>query len=386
MGPAAAAAIDHAIAHFGESVKGFFRAQKRSEMTSPLFNLPGRLLLGSHCYYENLPDLLEQLTARASAQDIGRAMKGLCTRPNYVHLNSLALGYLVGREQTRLGGGHHSHDAKRTAAVMGFWSEAARAYRNDGRLLPDQAGFSLPVLPPQAVAELLAQLPGNPSPELRRQTHRLLATVELFTFIFHGEARVGVFHHGPYPAAGGDTVIIKELVGLDDPYYAWARQSARLPCSNLACLMRLHEVRANIDVFGSLATEPADYAGAIVDEALFVVEDGDYRLLPAEEIPALTAAAGDAQLELYRRALEWDETQRITHGAELYGYLLKSFGDLVGLGETFADAIRSRFAETVSRHLEPLRDGSEQALVLEHIATTPGPLFAALGTPAENAA
>lgn len=379
----AATAIDQAIARFGESVKHFFRGQKRSEMTSPLFNLPGRLLLGSYCYYENLPPLLDEIAAAAQPEDIGHAMKRLCMRPNYVHLNSLALGYLVGREQTRLTGGCVRHDADRTAAVMEFWSGTARAYRNDGRLLPEQTGQTVPVLTPAAVSELAGQLLGE---GMHRQVHRMVATVELYTFIFHGEARVGVFHHGPYPLDGGDTLVVKELVGLGDRFYGWARQETRLPCSDLACVMRLRGVRSRIDLFGALTTEPADYADRIVDEALFAAVDGGYRLLPADMVPAMTQAAGDAQLELYRRALEWDEAQRIRHGAELYGYLLKCFGDIAGLGEAFSETIRSRFAESVGRHLEALRSGAEQALVLRHIADTPGPLFAPLGRLGENAA
>ena len=50
-----AADVNQSITLFGESVKHFFRDQQRSAMTSPMFNLPGRLVLGSYCYYENLP-------------------------------------------------------------------------------------------------------------------------------------------------------------------------------------------------------------------------------------------------------------------------------------------------------------------------------------------
>ena len=98
--------VNQAIALFAESTGHFFRDQQRSAMTSPMFNLPGRLLLGSHCYYENLPRLLVEICRHASAEEIGLGMKRLCSRPNCVHLNSLALGYLIGREQARLTGRH----------------------------------------------------------------------------------------------------------------------------------------------------------------------------------------------------------------------------------------------------------------------------------------
>ncbi len=370
--------INQSIALFGESVKHFFRDQKRSALTSPMFNLPGRLLLGSYCYYENLPQLLAQILSQTTAQDIGRGMKNLCTRPNYVHLNSLALGYLVGREQARLSGADYDHDPAGTATVMEFWSRVARSYRNDGLALPDEANFTVPVLPPETVTDLNEQLHGGATDKLRRQIHRMVATLELYTFIFHGEARVGIFHHGPYPQKSGDTLMVKELVGLRDDFYPWAQLESRLPYDNIACVMRLHDVHSKIELFGTLTTQPADYARCITDEALFIVEDGVYRPLPDAEIPSLTWTAADAQLELYRRIIDWDDRQRIRYGADLYGYLLKSFGDLAGLDAAFSEAIRSRFEESVARHLDDLYSGDEPPRVLAHIATTQEAIFSPL--------
>jgi hypothetical protein len=384
-----AARANQAIALFGDSVKHFFRDQRRSEMTSPMFNLPGRMVLGSHCYYENLPRLLTEIRKHASEEDIGNGMRGLCIRPNYVHLNSLALGYLVGREQARLTGVDCGDDDEETASVMQFWSRVARSYRNDGLALPDEADFTFPILPAEMVADLNGQLPGDLPDQLRRQIHRMVATLELYTFILHGEARVGVVHHGPYPINGGheeagDTLVVKELVGLREDFYPWAKLEARLPYDNIACVMRFRDVRSKIVLFGTLTTEPRDYASFIVSEALFVVENGVYHPLPAEEISKLTQIAADAQLELYRRVIDWDERYRIEYGADLYGYLLKSFADRFGFGEAFGRRIRGCFGESVERHLDDLHSGRESPAVLQHIATTDGPVFSALSSNEAN--
>jgi hypothetical protein len=378
-----AADTNQSITLFGESVMHFFRDQQRSAMTSPLFNLPGRLVLGSHCYYENLPQLLSEIRDHASEEDIGRGMKRLCTRPNYVHLNSLALGFLVGREQARLSGVDTGGDGEGVASVMEFWSRVARSYRNDGLLLPDQADFTVPILPAETISDLNGHLGGDFPDQLRRQNHRMVATLELYTFILHGEARVGVVHHGPYPLNGGDghsgdTLVVKELVGLKEDFYPWAQLETRLPYDNIACVMRLRDVHSKIVLFGTLTTEPRDYAPSIVAEALFVVENGAYRPLPADEIPELTQLAADAQLELYRRVIDWDDKYRIEYGADLYGYLLKSFADQLGFGEAFGHKIRACFSESIDRHLENLYSGDERPRVLEHIATTAGPIFSPL--------
>jgi hypothetical protein len=373
-----AADANQFITLFGESVKHFFRDQQRSAMTSPMFNLPGRLVLGSYCYYENLPQLLSEIRDHASEEDIGRSMKRLCTRPNYVHLNSLALGFLVGREQARLSGVDTGGDGEKVASVMEFWSRVARSYRNDGLLLPDQADFTAPILPAETVSDLNGRLGGDLPDQLRRQIHRMVATLELYTFILHGEARVGVLHHGPYPLDGGDTLVVKELVGLREDFYPWAQLATRLPYDNIACVMRLRDVRSKIVLFGTLTTQPPDYAPSIVAEALFVVENGAYRPLPADEIAELTTLAADAQLELYRRVIDWDDKYRIEYGADLYGYLLKSFADQLGFGEAFGHKIRACFGESLERHLEDLYSGAEPPRVLEHIATTDGPIFSPL--------
>jgi hypothetical protein len=370
--------VNRSIALFGESVKHFFREQQRSAMTSPMFNLPGRLVLGSYCYYENLPQLLLEIRNHASAEDIGRGMKHLCARPNYVHLNSLALGFLVGREQARLSGAVTADDDEKTASVMEFWSRVARVYRNDGRLLPDETDFMVPILPAATIGDLNDRLGSDVPDQLRRQIHRMVATLELYTFILHGEARVGVFHHGPYPLGGEETLVVKELVGLREDFYPWAQLKTRLPYDNIACVMRFRNVRSKIVLFGTLTTEPRDYASSIVSETLFVVEDGVYRPLPVDEIAVLTQIAADAQLELYRRVIDWDERYRIEYGADLYGYLLKSFADHLGFGETFGRTIRARFGETVGRRLDDLYSGKERPRVLEHIATTEGPIFSPL--------
>ena len=95
--------------------------------------------------------------------------------------------------------------------------------------------------------------------------------------------------------------------------------------------------------------------------------------------------AGDAQLQLYRRVIEWDDRYRIAYGADLYACLLKNFADQLGFGLEFGQQVRERFSQSIERHLEDLHSGREQPLVLQHIATTDGPIFSPLGHAAEAA-
>lgn len=373
--------VNSLIERFGAGVRSFFRDQQRSSMTSPMFNLPGRLVLGSHCYHEQLPALLPEILRHADAATIGRRMRRLCARPNLIHANSLALGFLVGREQARLCGAGGDDDIDAVARVMEFWESVVRESRSDGHCLPEEAGGVIPSLPPAAVDELAACLREGLPVDLRQRIRRLLATLELYTFILHGEARVGVFHHGPYALPDGDCIVVKELIGLREDSYPWARVASRLPCDHVACVMRLRGVHARIVMFGTLTTEPRDYAPHVVAETLFAVDGGHVQPLADADIDRLTELAAGAQMELYRSLIGWDERYRIAYGAELYGGLLRSFADDLGFGAGFGSTIRERFAASVQAHLEDLHAGRERPRVLEHIATTAGPIFAPLGAP-----
>jgi hypothetical protein len=370
--------VNSLIHRFGDGVRSFFRDQQRSSMTSPMFNLPGRLVLGSHCYHEQLPALLPEILQRADAASIGRRMRRLCARPNLVHVNSLALGYLVGREQSRLMGGSQDDDFETVASVMEFWEGVALSSREDGHCLPEESGGALPSLTDADVEEFASNLRDDLSATLRARIRRLLATFELYTFILHGEARVGVFHHGPYALPDGDCLVVKELIGLREDYYPWAGLASRLPIDHLACVMRLRGVRPRLVMFGTLTTEPRDYVPHIVSEALFAVEADTIRPLADVEIDDLTALAARAQMDLYRQLITWDDRYRVAYGAELYGGLLKSFADDLGFGEAFGRTIRERFADSVQLHLQDLCSGVEPPRVLEHIAATQGPMFAPL--------
>lgn len=363
---------------YGESVRHFFRAQQRSAMVSPLFNLPGRLVLGSYCYYEQLVPLLDWLAERAAPEEIGRRMKRLCSRANAIHLNSLMLGYLNGREQLRLRGRLASDDAAAVARVADFWERASTAYRNDGLRLPDEADFSTPILARKDLEPLAAACGDGrrvTSPAMRR----MLATLELYTFIQNGEARVGSFHHGPYRLPGGDVLLVKEHVGLGEDYYPWTRTVPQLPCAAVARVMRLHGVQAKIDMFGSLTAEPRLFDDRIDSDAVFQRIGNEMRPIRPEEIEAISSVAGDNQAEMYRRFLVWDDRERIRYGAELYGCILRALAEPIGCAEAFGQEIRKRFEQTVDRYLDGLLEGSDKPIVLEHIAKTSGPIYTPVG-------
>ena len=362
---------------FGESVRHFFRDQKRSAMVSPLFNLPGRLILGSYCYFENMRPLLNELLTHASPEEIGSRMRTLCSRANAIHLNSLMLGYFNGREQARLLGKAEPDDLQAAAQLLDFWARASSVYRSDRQHLPDSAGFSMPILSLNEIAELTMLLGNERSAIAQQKIRRMMATLELYTFIVNGEARIGIFHHGPYPLENGDTLLIKEWIGLRDDFYPWAATASRPAFDSVARLMRLRGVKAKIVMMGSLTTDPTSYEEHIVSQAVIGVNGRQVTPLSVRQIEDIGDVAGEAQLELYRRMIDWDERYRVEYGAELYGCIFDTFAQMLGL-PGFAHDIRQAFRSSIDRHVDDLFSGREAPLVLQHIAKTDGPIYAPL--------
>jgi hypothetical protein len=370
--------VNHGIHEYGESVRRFFREQQRSSLVSPLFNIPGRMVLGAYCYYENLGRLLHFITSHEDPESIALRMKRPCSLPNAINIHSLMLGYFNGREQSRLLGGPVADNPEEIVALLDFWGRVTSVYHEEQAHLPDATEFRMRVLP-QAQVESVSHLLRKPSPDEQNAIRRMMATLELLTFIMNGESRIGVFHHGPYPLSDGDVLVFKELVGLQEDYYSWATPDVRLPVPAIARVTRLRGVSVNIVLMGSMTTEPANYQERIVAEELFACEEGTLRPLGADEVAKITQSAADAQMELYRRMLAWDDRYRVAYGAELYGQILGRFAP-PRQEQKFRAMIRDACSQSVAKHADDLASGKEPPLILQHIASTAGPIYAPVAT------
>jgi hypothetical protein len=292
------------------------------------------------------------------------------------------LGYLNGREQRRLTG-RLDPDApladeryEETATVVDFWRRFGRAYVDDERgAMTGELGDRLPILSATAVGDLAALARPVERPEERVAIRRMMAVTQLYTFIQNGESRVGVHGHGPYPLEDGDVLVVKELVGLRDRFIDLEVEE-RPHLDTVVRVMRMRDVRARIDLFGSLTTEPFEFEDRVVAEEVLTVEGGRPRPLDAPEIARLTETAGTAQIQAYERAAEWSADERIAYGADLYASLLANFPRAAGLD--LDGEIRARFRASAARVVPGLRDGAEEPLVLARIASGEGDLYSAV--------
>jgi len=361
------------IARYGAGTRDFFIAGHPPDLMSPLFNMPARLIVGSHCYFEHAPEILRRVTAALPPAELGRRAKAIGHRPNVVGVNSLMLGYLNGREQRRLTGGIDPADRlpgeryEDTETVVAFWHEFMRAYlEDDHALMTSEMGYRLPILAQGAAREAAAATRPVGDAD-RTAVRRMMAVTQLYTFIQNGESRVGSYAHGPYPQEDGTVLLVKELVGLRDRFIDLGIEE-RPHLDTVVRLMRVRGVAARFDQFGSVSTDPFEIEEAIVADAVVTVRDGEVRPLEPGEVERLTEAAGTAQVHAYEHAATWSTEQRIGYGADLYASLIVTITRAAGLD--VADEVRARFRETASRVVPGLRDGAEQPLVLAHIGST----------------
>jgi hypothetical protein len=361
------------IARWGAGTRDFFIAGHPPDLMSPLFNVPARLVVGSHCYFEHAPDILRRAAAAVPAAELGAGARALGHRPNAVGVNSLMLGYLNGREQRRLvrrldpAAPLPEERYEDTADLVGFWRDFMAAYLPDEPgLMTSEIGYRLPILAPEdarAAAEATAPVADGDD---RTAVRRMMAVVQLYTFIQNGESRVGSYAHGPYPLEDGTALVVKELVGLRDRFIDLGIDE-RPHLDTVVRLMRLRGVRTHFDQYGSLSTEPFEIEDSIVADAVLTVEDGRARPLAGDDVERLTESAGSAQVRAYERAAEWSTDDRIAYGADLYASLILTITRAAGLDLT--DEVRERFRATAARVVPGLRDGDETPLVLAHIGS-----------------
>jgi hypothetical protein len=377
--------MNRLVALFGASQKNFMRLEQRSSLRSALFDVPRRSSLGWSGIYQHGASLLRQLTAFISPEEIGRRMKQLCSRPNYLQLSILMCSFFGARQQMILDHGLKAGDplpeeddarVEDALFLVDFWRRVTRSYRNDGCLVPAENGYTQAILPQSAVNELAGRVESC-TPERRRSVRRLAATLDLYSFILHGEQRDGTFGHGPYPQPGDTIIVVHEYNDLWNQFLPWAETATRNLYPNLAIVRRLQAgVHTRFDLFGSVLYTPADVDGFVVAESLFTrTDDGILRQLVWDEIPEIQHRAAEAQNELYVKAAGWTPRYKAEYGIHLFANHLYPFFQIAGLDASWGETIRRSFEAAVAPLVDPMLHKAEIPSIWSFMATTEGDFF-----------
>jgi hypothetical protein len=374
---------DELILLFGENLKDEMRAERREQLTSVLFDLPRRSLLGWFALYEHEAPFLRELMERVPPEEIGRRMKVPGTRPYHLQLFIVMCSYFLARQQRMLelglAEGEPFPEERREdlETVLGFWERASRAYRSDGLLLPVQAGGATPVLDDEHLG-LVSELLRPAEPDAFAAARRMAATLELYNFVLHGEQRDGVFGHGPYPGEDGRIIFVREFNDLRNDYLPWAATEARNLFPNVIVALECHDTTVRCDMFGGLVTQPLEIADRLDRLAVLTQEGGRLRALDGDEVEGVQAQAAAAQIELYMKAVEWTPRYKIEYGAFLFANHLLPFFQVAAVDDGVGARIAAACEETAARMIDELVASVDAGLpgaIWGHIGSTPGRLF-----------
>ena len=373
--------INRCIRLFGDAQKSFMHAEKRAGLRSVLFDIPRRSSIGWHCIYEKGAEFLRELSNYASPEELGRRMQRLCSRPYYLTLSIVMCSYLGARQQIMLDrgllpdSGFSEEKIEELGFIIDWWSRVCRVYRSDGLLLPEQANNTQGILPGATASAIDGQLLPMET-ETIHQLRRMMATLELYCFILHGEQRDGIFGHGLYPACDGSQLVILEFTDLQNDFLPWAETKVRNPYANVAVALRIKGAAAEFRLFGSILLNPPDIAESLQAGRLFTLTANDQILpIPFSEMPLIQRCAADAQNELYLKAAEWSPRFQAEYGVHLFANHLRSFFHLAGLGSSYDERIRQEFQSAAAPLIETLLSQKEPPSMWRFMATTEGDFF-----------
>jgi hypothetical protein len=372
--------LNELIDLFGELQKQEMRAEKREVMKAILFDLPRRSSLGWHALYEHEADFLRELSEHIPPEELGRRMRFPGSRPYALQPFIVVCSYLGARQQELLDSGLAPGDpwdgerVEDLELVMDWWQRLQGALRSDDVLLPGQAGGTLPILDAAVVADVAGRL-GQADEERHAVVRRMAATLELYSFLLHGEQRDGITGHGPYALDDGSVLFFKEFNDLRNDYLPWARTETRNVLDNVVVAHAARDVRVHCDMFGSMNVAPPEFGAQLEGLAVLTNEGGVLRTVGDDELGVIQEAAADAQQELFLRAVEWDDAYKIAYGAPLFANHLKPFFDLAGLTDPAYGQRIMAACEATAERMTPQLLGAPVPSMWPHFGTTEGPLF-----------
>ncbi len=307
---------------------------QRTALESALIPVTAYILIsGVECYRRH-PELMTEIAAATSPEELGARGRLLGNQIDTVHLWSIANIYLVGRS-VLAGGGllDFEADVTRTAVVLDFWKRAAAEFRADGTLqAADSGGLVTPYT--ELVDEIVSGCAPVRDDERRARLSRLNALLTSYLFLLYFDTRAGYQDTGPYLLPDGRSLLLRAFNRFGPSDFAWSQAVAsELPYSTVVAAFVLEGVDLRVTDFGTSVTEPADYLERLVAFGLFDPTSG--RPVPIAEADALALgdAVKDAQRRLYRQIAAMTRREKLDAGAYVYFSFLRPFADQAGIAD-----------------------------------------------------
>lgn len=306
---------------------------ERTALESALIPVSAYILIACVECYRRYPEIIDEITRAATAEELGRAGHRLATQIDPVHMWAVPNFPLVGRKVLMAAGlVDAADDEHRLGTILGFWARAAGAYRfDDGtHQASDAHGAATPYR--MRVDEIAAACEPVADTEHRDTISRLNALLTSYLFLLWFDTRSGYQDTGPYPLRDGRTLLLRAYNRLGVSHFPWSAEvSAEMPHHEVLGAFVLRDARLRVTDFGTSLTQPEDYWPCVDAFAFFDVSSGSLVPIDRAQRDALGGAAKSAQKHLYRKIAAMERRAKIDAGAYVYFTFLRPFAELAGV-------------------------------------------------------
>ena len=326
------------IAHASELVD--YQVSKRGLLETQLFPVTAYICVAFYNAYDMLYGVLKRVAEKISPEELGEKSRKILSEIHALSIFYLPLYYMVGRmgEIHRNAGDPHSESRNKreeTMFVMDFWKRLGTSYFKGNLSVFDSNKENL-ALEQKDIDWTIDHLLEVPI-EQAQQIKRIMANLEVVSFLDECEARAKLCDHGPYKLKNGEILVFREISHLYDgkkPHFPWSETEATAPFNNIAFAYRLRDNKAEFDDFATMETQPADFASNITGIAILTREGDKVRPLDIGILEEFNQYASKANKELFLKFSKWDRKQRIIAGAYAYCYGYARYTNQVGITDS----------------------------------------------------
>jgi len=324
------------IAHASELVD--YQVSRRGLLETQLFPVTAYICVSFYNAYDMLYDILKKISEKTTPEIMGRESRKILSEINALSIFYIPLYYMIGRmgEIQRNGGDSKSESLekrKQTLFVLDFWKRLATSYFRDGKISVYDSNKKNMVLDHSTVNQTLNNIVDLSKEEVIK-VKRIVANLEVVSFLDECEARAKICDHGPYKINDNESLVFREISHLYDggiPHFPWSETNAKAPFNNIAFAFRLKDVEINFDDFATLETIPQDFTDNITGVALFTRSGEKVKNLDLNILDSFKDYSERANKELFLKFSKWDRKQRLIAGAYAYCYGYARYTNFAGI-------------------------------------------------------
>lgn len=317
---------------------------ERGLLESEIFPTNEYISLACYHTYDHLYDMMTEVWARVSPEDLARQSKCLLSEVHALSITYLWLYYSLGRMGVVFGK-HGSNPSKEPQDkrnqwkwMLEKWHALGTSYFNTHEPTVAASGGRNLAFDEKTV-EWLQDNSSSVSIEQVKRVRRCMGQIELYAFMDECEARAKLIDHGPYAIGNNEILVATEFTrlhdGKGDLWLPWSDTDAKFPSDKLGVAMTIRNVSATFNDIGTMSIEPGDYSDLVTGITVYANRGGRTVPLGLDEIDAYSNAAESALAELYIKFADWDKKKLMIAGAVAYWRGYARYTDRVGITDKF---------------------------------------------------